>query len=94
MLIARMLLAVTGGGMALVLAVVVLIYGVYLDAKPGLMDDLPALLLTTALFALLGTVATVSSLARARGWNKAWAWDTALLGAIPLTVFALWAIYG
>lgn len=58
------LVASLGSAMAIVVAVVVLIYYWYLDMRPELARDLPALWLTAASLALIG----------AGGWLAAWGW--------------------
>lgn len=65
MQIFHFLVASLGSAMAIVVAVVVLIYYWYLDVKPELARDLPALWLTAASLALIG----------AGGWLGAWGWQ-------------------
>lgn len=94
MLIARMLIAVTGSGMALVLLVVMLLYGVYLDTKPELAQEFGSLIWTTVVFAVIGGSATAASFARVRRWSGAGWWDGLLLVSLPLGVMLLLQIYG
>ena len=93
MMILRLLLAVTGSGMAIVLAVVMLIYAIYLPGKPELARQLPLLTVTTAVFTLWGLFAGLAGLARIRGWPRAWMWDGLLLLLFPLSLMFLWRAY-
>ncbi|MGB1556340.1 MAG: hypothetical protein ACPHCJ_01015 [Oceanococcaceae bacterium] len=93
MQIARLLLAVTGSGMALVLLVVLLIYAVYMGEKPTLARDLPLLAFTTVVFTLLGGCAATASWGRAKARPWAWRWDLALLLLLPLGIFVLIQAY-
>ncbi len=94
MLIARLLVAVTGAGMALVLAVVLLIYAIYVPQTPQLVRDLPTLALTLATFTLLGGIAICASLGSIRQWPNHRLWDLALVVALPLSAGFLWRVYG
>lgn len=94
MLIARLLIAVTGAGMALVLAVVILIYAIYIPETPRLGQQLPTLALTTGVFMLLGGIAVGSAMGVIRDWSARRWWDGALLLALPVCVGLLWRIYG
>ncbi len=93
MLIARLLVAVTGAGMALVLAVVLLIYAIYVPQTPQLVRDLPTLALTLLAFTLLGGIAIGSALGNIRSWPRKRVWDVALLAALPICVGFLWRVY-
>lgn len=92
-MILKLLLAVTGGGMAVVLAVVMLIYGVYLSDHPDLAADMPLLLVTTLIFALVGGLAALASLASIKSWPRRHWWDGTLVAAVPLSVLFLWQAY-
>ncbi len=94
MLIARLLVAVTGAGMALVLAVVILIYAIYIPDTPHLSQELPTLGLTAGIFAALGGVAVGSAMGTIRQWHAKWAWDAALLVGVPLAAWLLLRVYG
>ncbi len=94
MLIARLLVAVTGAGMALVLAVVILIYAVHITDTPRLTEQLPTLILTTGIFTLLGGVAVGSALSAVRQWPSQRWWDSALVVTMPVCVWFLWRVYG
>lgn len=94
MLIARLLVAVTGLGMALVLAVVMLIYGVYIPDNPELAQQMKTLLLTTLIFTLLGGSAATSARGTVRQWKSQRVWDFFLLAMLPASSALLWQIYG
>lgn len=79
--------------MAVVLAVVMLIYGVYLNDHPDLAADMPLLLVTTLIFAMLGGLATLASLASIKSWPRRLWWDGALLACLPLSILFLWQAY-
>lgn len=93
MLIARLLVAVTGAGMALVLAVVMLIYGVYIPDNPELASQMKTLLLTTLIFTALGAVAGAAAAASIRQWASRRIWDLGLLVILPSSSALLWQIY-
>jgi hypothetical protein len=79
--------------MAVVLAVVMLIYGIYLSDHPDLAADMPLLVVTTLIFGLLGGLAALASVASIRSWPHRLWWDGALIAALPLSLLFLWQAY-
>lgn len=69
---------ITGTVMALVLAVVCLLYGVHLDEAPRLASDLPRLYALTGLFAALALAGAGAFFGHRRQWPARW-----LLQALP-----------
>lgn len=76
-------LAAAGAAMALVLAVVCLIYSLYLDRQPQLRAEMPLLLTFTAVFAGLMLAAGLAFIAQRRQWSRRW-----LLQSLPLLALA------
>lgn len=72
-----------GAAMALVLAVVCLLYGVHLEEAPQLRGDLPRLFLLTGLFVLLAGASAAVFLAHRRDWPGRW-----LLQVTPFVALA------
>ncbi|MBI3171313.1 MAG: hypothetical protein HYZ32_01810, partial [Hydrocarboniphaga effusa] len=76
-------LLATGAVMALVLAVVCLIYSVYLDSEPRLRAEMPLLLTFTALFAALMLAGGLAFFGQHRQWRLRWLLQG--LPVLPLT---------
>lgn len=72
-------MAITGGVMAINLAVVCLLYGVHVDSAPRLAADLPRLYTVTGLFTALGAAGAGAFFAQRRQWPGRWA-----LQALPV----------
>lgn len=81
-----------GAAMALVLAVVCILYAAHLDAAPRLRADLPRLLALTGLFVLFGAAGAAPFFAHRRRWPGRWLLQLAplpVLGAIVLFFLGL-----
>ncbi|MCI0749333.1 MAG: hypothetical protein L0Y32_02145 [Nevskiales bacterium] len=79
-----------GTAMGLVLGVVCLIYGVYLEAEPRLKSQLPDLLMFTAGFSALALLAGAAFLGHRRRWPLRWCVQG--LPVLPLLGLALFVI--
>lgn len=76
-------LAAAGAAMGLVLAVVCLIYSVYLDSEPRLRAEMPLLLTFTGAFVALLLAGGLAYLGQRQQWNLRW-----LLQVLPLAPLA------
>jgi uncharacterized YccA/Bax inhibitor family protein len=72
-----------GATLAIVLAVVCLMYAVHLDAEPQLRSQMPWLLTLTGLFAGFGMAGAAAFVAHRRGWPARW-----VLQGLPLLSLA------
>lgn len=75
-------LAATGAAFGVVLAVVCVIYAVYLDTAPRLQAEMPLLLTATGSFLALMAAGGLAFLGHRRAWNLRWL--VQLLPALPL----------
>ena len=73
--------------MALILAVVCVLYGTQLSHQPQLRTQLPSLLLVTGLFTALGAAAGAAFAAHRRHWAVRWL--VQVLPALPAAGLAL-----
>lgn len=80
-------IAAAGAAMALILAVVCLIYAVYREEQPRLQAEMPLLLTFTAVFALLMLAGGLAFAAQQRRWNSRWLLQ--VLPALPLAGMVL-----
>lgn len=83
-----------GAAMALVLAVVCILYAANLDAAPQLRADLPRLLKLTGLFALFGAAGAAPFFAHRRGWPGRWLLQVAPLPALGTVVLFFLGLRG
>jgi hypothetical protein len=80
---------VLGGAMSIVLAVVCLLYWVYLDSHPELRRDLPVLLTVTGGFAGLAASGALAFFGNRRAWMLRW--PLQILPVLPLAMLLLFA---
>ena len=75
--------------MTLLLAVVCLLYAIYLDASPKMREELPTLVAATGLFGLLALLSAGAfwGLQRAAAWR--WAAQCAMWTAVVVSVFVM-----
>lgn len=65
-------LVIFGGSMALIMAVVCVLYGAHVGDEPQLRGDLPRLFLLTGLFTAFGAAGATAFAAHRRGWTARW----------------------